>query len=100
LQEDCIMTPRLDQLPNDQNIGNAVVPDFGGGAFSQLLMRMGALQLEPNEVRRIESGVFSDLAETCAKCESKKRCEQDVADAAGGMVQRDWESFCPNAATS
>ena len=73
--------------------------DFGSGAFELLLMRMEALQLEPGEVRRIESSVFSDLAEACATCESKNRSENDLAYEAAGAVTRDWEDYCPNAAT-
>ena len=91
------MTPRLDQFLDDQYIDHHVVPDFGSGAPIQLLMRMEALQLEPDEVRRIESSVFNDLAEACANCESKQRCEQDLADASASTVAS--ETFCPNAAT-
>jgi len=93
------MSPRLEQFPNDQSIDHVVVADFGGGAFDLLLMRMEKLQLEPDEVTRIEASVFSDLAEACAHCESKERCEQDLADASAGSVARDWKNFCPNAAT-
>lgn len=69
--------------------------DFGSGAFELLLMRMEALQLEPGEVRRIESSVFSDLAEACATCESKNRSENDLAYEAAGAVTRDWEAIVP-----
>jgi hypothetical protein len=41
--------------------------------------------------------VFSDLAATCVKCESKDRCEQDLCSA--GAVEHDWEDYCPNVAT-
>jgi hypothetical protein len=82
-----------------QNVHQDVVVDFGSDAFELLLMRMEALQLEPGEVRRIESSVFSDLAEACATCESKNRCESDLAYEAAGTVTRDWENHCPNAAT-
>jgi hypothetical protein len=66
------MTLRLHDVEHD------VLAEFGAGAFNLLLMRMEALQLVPDEVRRIESGVFGDLAGTCAKCECKDRCERGL----------------------
>jgi hypothetical protein len=91
-----IMTSMLHPHPNNQDAKHHVVAGFGSGAFNLLLMRMEALQLEPDEVRRIESGVFAELAGECAKCKSKDRCEQDL-DSAGAI--HDWERHCPNAAT-
>jgi hypothetical protein len=93
------ITPTLAQYLDDENIDRDVVVDFGSGAFHLLLIRMEALQLEPDEVRRIESGVFGDLAEACLNCESKDRCECDLAYASAGTVTHDWENYCPNAAT-
>ena len=91
------MTLTLDQLPNNQNVEHNGVADFGSGAFDLLLMRMEALQLEPDEVRRIESSVLADLAGACVKCESKDRCELDLCSAGAG--EHDWESYCSNATT-
>jgi hypothetical protein len=80
-------------------MGIALTPDFGSGAFELLLMRMEAIQLKPSEVRRIELGVFSDLANACATYASKNRCEIDLAYESAGTGTRDWENYCPNAAT-
>ncbi len=91
------LTP--EQYLNYLNVDHDVVVDFGSGAFELLLMRMEALQLEPGEVRRIESSVFGDLAEACATCESNNRCESDLAYESAGAVTCDWENYCPNAAT-
>ncbi len=91
------MSMTLHQHPNNQNVEHHVVAGFGSSAFDLLLMRMEALQLEPDEVRRIESRVFADLAEACGKCESKDKCERGLRSA--GAVEHDWESYCPNAAT-
>jgi hypothetical protein len=91
------MTSTLHALGNNQHLKHHVVADFGSDAFALLLMRMEALQLEPDEVRRIESSVFGDLAGACVKCESKDRCEHDLFSAGAG--ERDWESYCSNAAT-
>jgi len=90
------MTSTLHAYPNNQDVKHHVLADFGSGAFELLLMRMEALQLEPDEVRRIESGVFAELVGACAKCKSKDRCEQDLGSA--GAVGLDWQSYCQNAA--
>ncbi len=91
------ITSTLHPLPDNQDVKHRVVADFGSGAFDLLLMRMEELQLEPDEVRRIESSVLADLAGACVKCESKDRCEQDLCSAGAG--EHEWESYCPNAAT-
>jgi hypothetical protein len=83
----------LEQLPNDESVKY----HSAGGASQLLLTRMEALHVNPDEVRRIESDVFTDLAEACANCDSKRRCEQDLASAR--TLGHDWESHCANAAT-
>ena len=94
------MTPRLEQFPERSKHRPCCSGRLRWRRRSDLLlMRMEKLQLEPDEVRRIEASVFSDLAEACAHCESKERCEQDLADASAGTVARGWKNFCPNAAT-
>lgn len=90
------MTPTLEQHLDDQDINHHVVVDLGAGAFNPLLMRMQALQLEPDEVMRIEAGVFGYLAEACANCTSKQICARDLALAT--TVTHDWEKYCSNAA--
>src|SRR5215470_11566247 len=86
------MTLTLEQLPKDES-----VKYHSTSGASQWLTRMEALQVNPDEVRRIESDVFTDLAEACANCDSKRRCEQDLASAR--TIGHDWESYCANAAT-
>jgi hypothetical protein len=58
---------------------------------------MEALQLEPVEVRRIETAVFHDLAEACSRCHRKDQCERDVLHISTGKVIHNWEEYCPNA---
>ena len=91
------MTSTLHPLPNNQDVKHHVVADFASGAFDPLLMRIEVLQLGPDDVMRIESSVFADLAGACVKCESKDRCEHDLCSA--GASEPSWESYCPNAAT-
>jgi hypothetical protein len=89
--------PTLEQC--HQDVDHDAVVDFRSGAFDLLLKRMEALQLEPDEVRRIESSVFRDLAEACASCESKDRCEQGLTYESAGTITHDWDNYCSNAAT-
>jgi len=44
----------------------------------------------------MEGDVFADLAEACANCDSKRRCEHGFA---ARTIGHDWESHCANAAT-
>ena len=91
------MTSTPHPCPNNQDVKHHVVANCGSGAFALLVRRIEELQLEPDEVMRIESSVFADLAGACVKCESKDRCGHDLCSA--GASEPDWESYCPNAAT-
>jgi len=54
-----------------------------------LLTRMEALQVNPDEVRRMESDVFADFAEACANCDSKvsrTSPQQAQLDTIGGVI--------------
>ena len=87
-------TLTLDPDPGNQNAGHHG-PEFCDRAFSLLLKRMEALQLKPDEVMRIEPGVFWDLVSGCAKCVSADKCERNLRSAG----THDWQSYCSNAST-
>ena len=70
-------------------------PEFGDGPFGLLLMRMEALQLRPDEVMRLEPGVFWDLVSGCAKCVTADKRDRNLR--SGGT--HDWQGYCSNAAT-
>jgi len=57
---------------------------------------MAALQLDPATVARRDPETFRDMQRVCAFCESKKRCERDLAD---GDAAIHFEAYCPNATT-
>jgi hypothetical protein len=61
-----------------------------------LLERMTALDLDPNEIVKIEPQVFRDMQRVCTMCKSQKRCigdlEKDVQNPA-------WKNYCPNVQT-
>jgi len=61
-----------------------------------LLRRMTALDLDPEEVRRIEPQTFHDLQRVCSMCRDHRRCVHDLAADAGNPA---WKDYCPNVAT-
>jgi hypothetical protein len=69
---------------------------FGIGDFKLLLRRMEALALAPEEVMRLETRVFSDLAAACASCTIKPRCALDLG--CTEVVGENWGEYCPNTA--
>jgi hypothetical protein len=71
------------------------IADVSGG-FDLLLMRMEALHLDLGDVKRLGITVSRDLAAACTNCESKDRCEHDLAYASAGTILKNWD--CPNAA--
>jgi hypothetical protein len=60
-----------------------------------LSRRMLGLQLDKDEVARLESTTFRELQERCASCESREECELGLADDFADVA---WNAYCPNAA--
>ena len=82
---------------HEQDVGTHIDAGFAMDGFNLLLLRMETLQLNPDEVRHIETDVFGDLAETCAHRGHKSNCAQNFC--LRGMVAHEWENYCPNAET-
>jgi hypothetical protein len=68
----------------------------GSNSADLLLRRMSALDLDPNEVSRIESAAFRDLQRVCTLCKSRRRCARDFTRNAPSAA---WEGYCPNTDT-
>lgn len=66
------------------------------GTQGLLERRLAALELDPEEIRRISPMLLRDLQRTCAMCSEKQRCKDDMA---VSPVLPGWESYCPNAGT-
>jgi hypothetical protein len=60
-----------------------------------LARRMLALQLDQNEIVRIEPVTFYELRRHCAQCEGREQCEVGLADDFADVA---WRAYCPNAA--
>lgn len=57
--------------------------------------RMLALQLDQDEIARVEPDAFRELQRLCASCESREQCEIGLADDFADVT---WHAYCPNAA--
>ena len=64
--------------------------------MSELLARrMLALQLDKDEIARVEPITLRELQKLCASCESREQCEIGLADDFADVA---WHAYCPNAA--
>ena len=61
-----------------------------------LFRRMLELQLDKDEIARVEPVTFHELQRLCASCESRERCELGLAD---DFADVEWHAYCPNAAS-
>jgi hypothetical protein len=58
--------------------------------------RLAALNLDPEEIRKLSPLILRDLQRTCALCAEKGRCADDMA---ADPLASGWESYCPNSGT-
>jgi hypothetical protein len=66
------------------------------GSADLLLKRMAALDLDKNEVRKLEPEVFRDLQRVCSICQRHGRCKHDLMRDPSDPA---WKSYCPNVET-
>lgn len=66
------------------------------GAAGLLHVRLKALGLDPEDIRRLSPLLLGDLQRTCACCQDKERCADDMADDPNAPG---WENYCPNSGT-
>ena len=95
----CCAQDEVNRIARDIGVSAAELRELatlGPDAADQLLKRMEALKLDPNDVARAEPPTFHDLQRICSLCDNHKRCEQDFASNAAAPA---WEDYCPNAVT-
>ena len=80
-------------LPKEQFLELVRQPD---GAAGLLHKRLAALGLDPQEIRQLSPLLLGDLQRTCACCQDKERCADDMAD---DPNPPGWEAYCPNSGT-
>lgn len=61
-----------------------------------LSRRLLALQLDEDEIARLEPVTFGKLQWRCVFCEDREECEAGLADDFADVA---WRAYCPNAAT-
>jgi hypothetical protein len=60
-----------------------------------LSRRMLVLQLDQDEIARLEPVIFGKLQWHCVFCEDREECEAGLADDFADVA---WGAYCPNAA--
>ena len=66
----------------------------GPGAADLLKKMLVALKVDPKELNQIDQRVTRDLQRLCISCQTKRRCEHELA---AGTAARNMHEFCPNA---
>ena len=69
---------------------------LGPQSADLLSRRMAVLDLDPNEVSRVEPRAYQDLQRVCSMCECHRRCARDFA---CDPTIPAWKDYCPNAGT-
>ena len=89
----------LERMAHDIGVSTAELHQLakqGQHSADLLGRRMDVLDLDENEVARVERATFQDLQRVCSMCDCKKRCARDLARAPADPV---WKEYCPNAQT-
>jgi hypothetical protein len=95
----CYAEEEIERIGNDAGVSAAEIHKLvshGPDAANLLLRRMAALDLDRNEVSRLEPQVYQDLRKNCALCDSRRRCARDFTRDLSNPI---WEQYCPNAGT-
>ena len=95
----CFAEEEIDRIANEAGVSAAEIHDLvkhSPEAPNLLFRRMTALNLDRDEVSRIDPSIFEELKTNCALCDSRRRCIRDLARDASDPV---WEEYCPNAGT-
>ena len=89
----------LERMAHDIGVSTAEFQQLakqGQHSADLLGRRMQMLDLDENEVARVERATFQDLQRVCSMCDCKKRCTRDLARDGADPV---WKDYCPNAQT-
>ncbi len=89
----------LDRMAHDIGVSTTELYELakqGPQSAELLCRRMDMLDLDENEVARVERATFQDLQRVCSMCDCKKRCARDLARDGADPV---WKDYCPNVQT-
>ncbi len=63
------------------------------GPSDLLYKRMDALGVSTNDIERFAGGMTQELEKSCASCQDKGECRDDLA---ADPTDPSWNSYCPN----
>ncbi|MGA8649219.1 MAG: DUF6455 family protein [Xanthobacteraceae bacterium] len=89
----------LERMAHDIGVSSTELcrlASHGPESADLLFHRMEVLDLDRNEVGRVERATFQDLQRVCTMCNCQKRCARDLAHDPSDPV---WKDYCPNAQT-
>ena len=90
---------QLELMAADVGVSPAELLEFAAranGTQGLLERRLAALQLDPEEIRKLSPMLLRDLQRTCSRCSEQQRCKDDMA---LSPLAPGWDSYCPNAGT-
>ena len=90
---------QLEQMAADVGVSPAELLELSAradGTQGLLERRLAALQLDPEEIRKLSPMLLRDLQRTCSRCSERQRCKDDMA---LSPLAPGWDSYCPNAGT-
>jgi hypothetical protein len=89
----------LERMAHDVGVSSAELyrlASRGAESADLLCRRMEVLDLDQDEVARVERATFQDLQRVCSMCDCTKRCARDLARDPADPV---WKDYCPNTQT-
>jgi hypothetical protein len=90
---------RMDRLARDLHVSASELHKLtrsGPDAADLLLLRMTALDLDPEEISETGPQTWRALQRVCAICESRTVCARDFTRNPAGS---EWKEYCPNTGT-
>lgn len=89
----------MDRMAHDVGVSTADLYELAqhaSGSADEMPRMMVALDLDPEAIARAEPEAYRDMQRLCSLCESKGRCDHDLA---AGTAEVNYQHYCLNAAT-
>ncbi len=96
---DALDRDHRDAMARDIEVSAEMLPVLvarGPDAAAELPRLMGALSLDPEQIRTIHAALMRDMSITCSGCTTAVRCRDDLDH---GRSQIHYAGYCPNAET-
>jgi hypothetical protein len=97
----CCGAAEVDRMARDLGMSASelrVLAGHGPGAAELLSRRMAALRIDPKDVPIVDAFMLRDMQRLCTICTSRSQCARELADRSDDLA-RNWQDYCPNAAT-